>query len=581
MKPLCLLSLLLLQLVLPLAAISAQEMDLYTNTGIEIGKPGGRIILASLGDAKTFNPITANETSSTDIIMHIYEGLIGYHPEKKTVIPGLASSWEHSPDYLTWTFHLRKGVTWNDGQPFTADDVIFSLDVIYDDKVINPARSFLEVKGQKFQYRKVDDLTVEIKLPAVYGPFERAISTSVLVIPRHKLEADWKAGRISEALNVDTPPAEVVGTGPFKIKQYLSGERVILERNPNYWKQDEKGQRLPYLDEIVFLNVPDLAAMDVAFEAGKVDAHTITPDKYKRFKELEQSGNFTIYELGVDLGESHFWFNQNTGTNASTGKSLVEPHKMGWFSNVEFRKAISHCVNREGIIRNVFRGRAEAIYGPISPANTPWYNPNIPKFEYDLEAAKKILDGLQYIDRNGDGIREDLQGNKIEFTFITNRENGIRERMGNIIQESFKEAGIDGRMKLVDFNTLVTAIADSFDYEACLLGLTGTDYPLSGLNVYRSSGRTHSWFPNQKTPATEWEAKVDQLIEDFLATPEEKDQIKIWWDIQQIYAENQPMAWLVNPKVYVAVRNKFGNMRPQILRPREAWNIEELFVKEP
>jgi len=579
MKPLFLFTLLTLQLVSPLAVSSAQEIDLDTTTGIEIGKYGGRIILASLGDAKTFNPITANETSSTDIIQHIYEGLIGYHTEKKMIFPGLASSWKHSPDYLTWTFHLRKGVVWNDGHPFTADDVIFSLDVIYDDKVINPARSFLEVKGQKFQYRKIDDHTVEIKLPAIYGPFERAISTSVTIIPKHKLEADWKAGRLSESLNVDTPPAEVVGTGPFRIKQYLSGERVILERNPNYWKQDEKGQRLPYLDEIVFLNVPDLAAMDVAFEAGKVDSHTITPDKYKRFKDLEQSGNFTIHELGVDLGENHFWFNQNTGSNESTGKPLVEPHKMAWFSNVEFRKAISHCINREGIIRNVFRGRAEAIYGPISPANPPWYNPNIPKFEYNIEAARKILDGLQYIDRNGDGFREDPQGNTIQFTFITNRENNIRERIGNIIQESFKEAGIDGRMKLVDFNTLVTAIADSFDYEACLLGLTGSDYPLSGLNVYRSSGRTHSWFPNQKTPATEWEAKVDQLIEAFLATPEEKDQVKIWWDIQQLYAENQPMAWLVNPKVYVAVRNKFGNMRPRVIRPREVWNIEEIFVK--
>ncbi len=579
MKPLFLFTLLTLQLVSPLAVSSAQEIDLDTTTGIEIGKYGGRIILASLGDAKTFNPITANETSSTDIIQHIYEGLIGYHTEKKMIVPGLASSWKHSPDYLTWTFHLRKGVVWNDGHPFTADDVIFSLDVIYDDKVINPARSFLEVKGQKFQYRKIDDHTVEIKLPAIYGPFERAISTSVTIIPKHKLEADWKAGRLSESLNVDTPPAEVVGTGPFRIKQYLSGERVILERNPNYWKQDEKGQRLPYLDEIVFLNVPDLAAMDVAFEAGKVDSHTITPDKYKRFKDLEQSGNFTIHELGVDLGENHFWFNQNTGSNESTGKPLVEPHKMAWFSNVEFRKAISHCINREGIIRNVFRGRAEAIYGPISPANPPWYNPNIPKFEYNIEAARKILDGLQYIDRNGDGFREDPQGNTIQFTFITNRENNIRERIGNIIQESFKEAGIDGRMKLVDFNTLVTAIADSFDYEACLLGLTGSDYPLSGLNVYRSSGRTHSWFPNQKTPATEWEAKVDQLIEAFLATPEEKDQVKIWWDIQQLYAENQPMAWLVNPKVYVAVRNKFGNMRPRVIRPREVWNIEEIFVK--
>jgi peptide/nickel transport system substrate-binding protein len=562
-----------------IASLGAQELQLETVTGIDIGKVGGRIVLAALGDPKTFNPITANETSSTDVIQFIYEGILGYHPEQKKVIPILASSWEHSPDYLTWTFHLRKGVQWSDGAPFTANDVIFSLDVMYDDKIINAGRSFLEVNSQRFQYKKVDDYTIVIILPSIYGPFERALATSLVIIPKHKLEESWKSGKFSETLNVDTPVSEIVGTGPFMLQQYLPAEKVVLTRNPNYWKQDEKGTRLPYLSEIIFVNVPDLTAMDVAFEAGKIDSHGITPDKYKRFKDQEQSGNFTIYELGVDFGENHIWFNQNTGINLETGKPIVDPVKMAWFANREFRIAISHCINREGIIKNVFRGRAEAVFGPIAPSNKVWYNPNIPKYEYDLTKAKQILDALNYIDRNGDGIREDPQGNKIEFTFITNRENNIRERMGNIIQESFMEAGIEGRMKLVDFNTLVTAIADSFDYEACLLGLTGSEYPLSGLNVYRSSGRTHNWFPNQKTPATPWEAKVDQLIEAFLATPEEADQIKVWADIQQVYAENQPMAWLVNPKVYIAVRNKYGNIRPQTERPRLTWNIEEIYAK--
>ncbi|NUN96263.1 MAG: ABC transporter substrate-binding protein [Candidatus Omnitrophica bacterium] len=562
------------------AGAHAAEIELDTVKGIEIGKPGGRIIVAALGEPKTFNPISANETSSTDILAHIYDGLLGYNPEKKVIEPALAASWEHSEDYLTWTFHLRRGVQWNDGAPFTADDVIFSASVIYDEKIINPARSFLEVKGERFKFIKKDDRTVEVRLPAVFGPFERAIATAVTVIPKHKLEADWKAGRFAEALNIDTPPKDVVGTGPFMIGSYLSGERVVLVRNPHYWRQDEKGHRLPYLDEIVFLNVPDLDAMDVAFEAGKTDVHDpLPPDKFKRFKGGEQKGNYTVHDLGGDLGESHFWFNQNTGSNPDTGKPYVPPHKLAWFTNRKFRIAVSHCVNREGIARNVFRGRAQPLYSPISPADKVWHNPDIPRFEYDLDKAKALLDELQYIDRNGDGIREDPQGRKIEFLFITNRENDIRERMGAILQESFQQVGIDGRMKLVDFNTLVTAIADSFDYEACLLGLTGSDNPLNGLNVFRSSARTHSWFPNQKTPATEWEAKVDQLIEQYLATPELPDQVKIWHEIQRLYGENQPMAWLVNPNVYVAVRNKFGNMRPQVIRPRALWNREEIFVK--
>ncbi|MCA9414878.1 MAG: ABC transporter substrate-binding protein [Candidatus Omnitrophica bacterium] len=573
----------LMTLLALLSAVTAfsQEEGLYTVTGIEIGKPGGRIVVASLGDPKTFNPITANETSSTDVINNIFEGLITYDPIKQELLPALAESWEHSDDFLTWTFHLRKGVKWNDGAPLTADDVLFSFQVIYDDKIINPGKDFLSVKGERFEITKVDDHTIQIKTPHLYGPFERAIMTAVQIIPKHKLETAYNEGRFSEMFGIDTAPKDLVGTGPFMLKSYLSGERVILERNPHYWKQDEEGQRLPYLDEIVFENVPDLDAMDIAFEAGRTDAHeNMQPSKYKRFKDGEEEGNYTVYDAGIALGDSHLWFNQNRGTNPETGEPYVKPHELKWYTNASFRKAVSHSINRPAIIRNVYRGRAEPIYGPLSPAMGKWYNPDIPKFEYDLEAAKGLLEEIEYIDRDGDGIREDPEGNKISFSIITNRGNNIREDTGLIIEQSLKEIGLDARLQTVDFNTLVTSIADSFDYQACLLGLTGSDNPLSGLNVYRSSGRTHQWYPNQPEPATEWEAQVDQLIEDFLATPDEEKQVEVWHEIQRIYGENQPMSWTVNAKVYIPVRNKFGNLKPIVMRPRVLWNVDEIFVKE-
>lgn len=559
---------------------SAQE-NLETVTDIEIGTPGGRIVVAALGDPKTFNPITANETSSTDVIAHIFQGLISYDPLKQELIPALAESWEHSEDFLTWTFHLRKGVLWNDGQPFDADDVLFTFEIIYDEAIINPGKDFLSVKGERFEISKIDDHTVQIRVPHLYGPFERAIMTAVTVIPEHKLREPYESGRFSEAFGIDTAPADLVGTGPYKLKSYRSGERVILEKNPHYWKQDESGQRLPYLDEIVFENVPDLDAMDVNFEAGKIDAHeNMQPSKYKRFKDGEANGNYTVYDVGIALGDSHLWFNQNSETNPNTGAPYVKPHELKWYTNVKFRKAVSHCIDRTAIIRSIYRGRAEPIYGPLSPALGKWYNPDIPKFEYDPEAAKALPDEIEYIDRNGDGVREDPEGNPISFSIITNRGNNIREDTGLLIVESLKRVGLDARLQMVDFNTLVTAIADSFDYQACLLGLTGSDNPLSGLNVYRSSGRTHQWFPNQKSPATEFEAQVDQLIEDFLASPDEEEQVRIWHEIQRLYGENQPMSWTVNPKVYIPVRNKFANLKPIVMRPRVLWNVEELFIKE-
>jgi len=570
------LSLLLVASVLP--SVSATETEMDTVTGIEIGKRGGRLVVPALGDPKSFNIITSNDSSSSDILGPVYDALVSYDPEKKKILPALATSWEHSDDFLTWTFHLRKGVRWNDGEPFTADDVVFTFEVLYDDTIINAARSIVEVKGQPFDVRKVDELTVEVKLPAVYGPFERAIG--VPIIPKHKLETPHREGRLQEMLNVGSPPEEVVGTGAFKIKSFLPAERVVLERNPYYWKQDEKGTRLPYLDELVFLSIPDLDAWDIAFESGKTDTHEVYPQKYKRFKKKESEGNFTIYELGLALGDSHIWFNQNPGKNPETGDPYVAPHKLAWFTNLNFRKAISHCINRPIIVRNVFRGRAEPIFGPLSPSMGKWFNPNMPRFEYDLDKSRALLDEMEYIDRDGDGVREDPQGNKITFTFITNSENNIREKIGIILQESFQEVGLEGKLKRVDFGSLIVAIQDAFDYDACLLGLTGSDYPLGGLNVYRSSGRTHHWHPSQKEPATQWEARVDGLIEDFLAEPLEEKQVAIWHEIQRLYAENQPVCWTVNRNVYEAVRNNFGNVRPILPRPRVRWNAEEIFVKQ-
>lgn len=546
---------------------------------IEIGKYGGQIVVAQPGDPKSFNIILANETSTTDIVNRMFAGIVEYDNQKQEIMPGLAKSWEHTDDHLTWTFHLRKGIRWSDGRPITADDVIFTFDVLYDPKIPNAAKDLLQVDGKRFRVEKVDDYTFKVHLANTYGPFLWAMQLPV--IPKHILEPHIKDGTFNQFWNTSVDPKDMVVSGPFTLERFVSGEKTVLKRNPHYWRFDKQGNRLPYLDRVIFLNVQDMNAMLLRFQAGECDVYdSFYGDKYRLVKDDEKKGNYTVYDLGPALGTNHFWFNLNPEKSKETGKPYVDPVKLKWFQNVKFRKALAHAINRPGIIRTVYFGRAIPIWGPESPADKTWYNPNVIQYPYDLDKARKLLDEIGFVDRDNDKIREDPEGNDIAFTFISNRENNIREKTGNILMDDFRKIGTKATFKLEDFNTLVTKIQDSYDYEACLLGLTGSPEPANGLNVYLSSGRTHEWYPEQAKPATEWEARIDELMNKYLHEPEVEKRKPSFDEVQYIMSDKLPMIYTVNPIVYVAIRNNFGNLKPSIIRHRTLWNVEQIYKKD-
>ncbi len=559
-------------------ADETETQDFAVEEDITIGSYGGNIIVAALGDPKTFNIVMANETSSSNILNQMYSGLVSLNNATQEYEPALAKGWEHSDDYQEWTFHLRRGIRWSDGKPFTADDVVFSFDVVYDPSIPNAVKDLVKVDGDPFKIEKIDTYTFKVILPDTYGPLLYGIG-AVPIIPKHILAPAVKNDTFNQIYNVNVEPEKLVVNGVFKLKEFSSGEKTVLTRNPHYWKIDSKGTRLPYLEKLIFLNVPDMDANLVKFQSGETDIYGFYGDKYKMMKKDEQKGNYTVYELGPGMGTEHLWFNLNPEKNTDTGEPYVDPVKLDWFQKPDFRRAVSHAINRPGIVRAVYRGRAATIYGPVSPANKRWHNPDVTKFEYDPEKAEKLLTGLGFVDRDDDGFREDKDGNKITFTIMSNRKNDYREKIGNIICDSLKRIGLDARLSMVDFNRLVTSLADSYDYEACLLGLTGSLEPVGGMNVYLSSGRTHQWHPNQEEPATEAEAKIDVLMNKYLKAPEYEQQKQYSFEVQRIMAEQQFMIYTVAPYVYVAVRDKFGNLNPTPLRPRVLWNSEKLFVK--
>jgi peptide/nickel transport system substrate-binding protein len=553
--------------------------------GCEPGIPGGRLVIGELGDPKTFNPITANETSSRDIYRLMFKKLLNLDCASQEVGPSLAESWTNAPDGKTWTFKLRKGLCWSDGEPITADDVVFTWnDVIYNTNIDNVMRDGFIIGGKKFAVTKVDDLTVRVVTPEVYAPMLVNFGAGVEIVPKHILAKTVADGTFTSTYGINSDPASVVVSGPYRLKEYKAAQYTRLERNPYYFEVDKNGQRLPYLDDVIFTVVPNMNAMSLRFLSGESDADDfIYPYEYEHFKTESQKGKFNLLEPGTGLEMSFFWFNENTNVNAKTGAPIVEAKKLKWFRNAKFRQACSYALDRDSIIKSVYSGRAIPAYGYETPGNTRWFNPDVQKYPHDLDKAKALLKEIGIEQRNGDDFATDADGNPVEFVLNSNTGNNAREKVAVLIAHDLKQLGFKVTFQPVEFNTLITKIDDTYDYDCVLLGLapdTSPD-PSGGLNVVKSDGYTHQWFPRQKTPSTDWEARLDYLMDAQTKTLDYMERKKLYDEVQAILAEQQPMIFTVTPMYYAAIRADVSNVRPTALSYyRGTWNLEELYYKK-
>jgi peptide/nickel transport system substrate-binding protein len=496
------------------------------------------------------------------------------------MIPSLAWNWEFSPDNLAVTYFMRRGVLWSDGAPVTAYDMAFSYDAVYNPKVQNSLNDIMRVNGQPFTYAAVDSFTFRVSVPEVFAPL-LMWSGSVPILPRHILEPELQAGRFDAAYGVGASPEKIVTCGPYLLEKHEPGVKTVLRRNPNYWRIDRAGNRLPYIDRIIFVSLRSSETMTLNFQTGNINMlDPIRPSDVPLLERDAKKQGYRIYNLGPSMNQNMFWFNLNTGKGPDK-KPLVEPYKLVWFQDVRWRKAMAHAVDREGIIRTVFDGLAEPQYGPDTPANKVWYNPNTVKYDYNLEKAAAYLDDMGLRDRNGDGVREDAAGHAVEFTMITNTGNDLRELIGNILKDDLAKIGVKMIFSPIEFNTLIVKIDNEYTYESCLLGVGGGDPdPSSGTHIWLSSGRMHQWFPSQKRPATEWEARIDRLMNLQMTTLDRQKRKEYFDEIQYIISDQAPYIYLVIPQVFVAASEKFQNLIPTILSHRLLWNIEEVWIKE-
>lgn len=543
----------------------------------ESGRYGGTLALAVPQNPKSFNPVIANETSTFLVISQVvYKALTDYDNQTQKDTPGLAKLWEVSPDGLSWTFNLRRGVQWSDGAPFTADDVLFTFQVTFDEKVAAPGRDlFTQSDGSYPAVEKADDHTVRFRLKEPNALFLSAVGSTML-IPKHKLAAVYQAGNFNQALLANTDPKEIVGLGPYRVQSFTTEQRVVLERNPYYWRVDRAGQRLPYIDRIVFVVVTDANAATLRFQNGETDMlWDIGPESVDLLKRGEQQGGYQLHDLGASFNTTFLVFNQDTAKYRNATK-------LKWFRNVKFRQAISYAIDREALVRAVFLGYGAPLHGFMSPANKTWYNDDIPKYPHDPEKAKQLLSEIGIEDRNADGKLEDADGKPVKFSINTNANNPTRVNVGTLVKEQLAKIGVEVNFQPLDFNLLIEKLAATRDFDAIILGWQAAvpPDPVISQNGLLPTGAAYGAFPNQKTPATDWEKRLQELLLENARTGDLTKRKQTFSEAMRIWSENLPEIDLVASHYFVAARNRFGNFKPSPLANYAYWNVDELYLKK-
>ena len=514
------------------------------------GQSAGELRICLHAEPKTFDPILVDDEASENVRYLTGGVLIRLNRQTQALEPGLASSWQVSKDGHRITFHLRKGLYFSDGTPFTSEDVAYTMRRLMDPQTHSPTGdAFRSGEGNVEIQTPATDVAV-ITFPAAVAGLERLFD-QVAIVSAH------------------SPKKEMAVLGPYYVSEYKSGEYVLLRRNPNYWKHDGQGHALPYI-ETVRLDIQRNREIELLrFRRGELDLiNRLDPEQ---FSHLQKEDPTVAHNAGTGLDAEEFWFNQ------SPAAPLPE-YKKAWFRTTEFRRAVSTAINREDICRIVYFGYAKPAYGPVSPSNHFWFDAALPAPNHDPQAALRLLEkaGFRY-----DGqVLKDSAGHPVEFTVVTNSGNAAREKMATMIQQDLSQIGIRVKVVTLDFPSLIERMTKTFDYDACILGLVNTDLdPDSQMTVWLSSGENHQWNPSQKTPATAWEAEIDALMREQASALNEKQRKAKFDRVQQIVAEQQPFIYLVNKDVLTAVSPAVVGADPAVLNPQVFWNIETLRLK--
>ena len=546
------------------------------------GNFGGQLVSSMIGEGpKTFNPFNSKDNTSSTMAGIMYDGLLTTDPVTGQPVPKLAKSYSISPEGKTYTVSLRHGITWSDGKPITADDVIFTWrDIIFAGLGDTSTRDSLIINGRLPDVRKVDSYTVEFTTPEPYAPFVRMLS--VPIAPKHVfLPAVQKGSEYFDTfLGTTAKPEDFVVSGAFKLKEYVPAQRVVFEKNPNYYEINKDGKKLPYLDKLVYLIVGDLNNEVLKFEAKELDVISLQGSKVARYKSLEPHSDFKLFNLGPDTGTMYLSMNLNNRKN--NGRYYVDPVKQKWFQDKNFRQAVDYALDRKNMVFNIANGIGAPLFTPES-LNSIYLNKNLKPYDKNLEKSKKLLkkSGF-YNDKKGRLFDKD--GNHVEFDLYTNAGNTEREAIGVMVKQDLEDMGMKVNFKPVEFNSLVNKLVSTFDWDMVIMGLTGSPLePNGGKNVWLSDGRLHMF--NMRTPSEgktgilPWEKELDEMFTKGALATKFDDRKKYYDRYQEIVYIEKPMIYIYSPVRIAAVRNKFKNIYPSSLGGI-MHNIEEIYIED-
>jgi peptide/nickel transport system substrate-binding protein len=522
-------------------------------------RQGNRLVTAMISDPKTFNPLLSVDGAPSEALNDVFDGLVRLNPRTTLPEPMLASSWEHDEAGTTWTFHLRSDATWHDGTPFSAEDVAFTLQAVFDPKVPNSSKHVLTVGGQPIRAEVVDPHTIKLHLAEPFAPLLNSIGFGIL--PKHLLGPALADGTFTQMWGIDTPPERIVGTGPYRLIRYVPAQLLQYGRYDGYWMRDEQSGRLPTLPERTTLIVPDQNTIYLKFLDRQLHVYSPRPEEIDDIRRRSEELEVELSKIGLDTGMLFVSFNRNP---AHYVKDARQDPRMTWFTDPKFVQAIAHSADTKSMIQNTYFGYGDPAVSSISPENTVFHNPNLQPYEYDLERARQLLEDGGYRDRDGDGVREDAQGHPVEFELSTNAGNQVRERLCSILKEDWTKLGLKVNYRPLDFATLVEKLSVNYEWDTMVMGFTGGIEPHNGANLLRSSGNLHLWHPNQPKAATAWEADIDREVDAGARELDVEKRRAHYWRIQEILHRELPMIQLVRQQRFVAAKSYLLNFNPTV-----------------
>ncbi len=510
---------------------------------------GGQLRFCLRSDPKTFDPARVEDDPSERVRYLTGGFLMRVNRLTQKLEPELATSWKVSKDGRTISFELRQGLHFSDGTPFTADDVAFTMQRMMDPDLHSATGDAFRSGDGKL----VTHVTAPNKLSITF--------------PAPVASMDQKFDQVA-IMSAKSPKKEMAVLGPFYVADYKAGSYLLLNRNTNYWKHDEQGRQLPYLDSIRLDIQGNRDTEMLRFLRGDIDLVDTVDAEYFNRAQTEQAGS--VHDAGVSLDPEQLWFNQSAA-------SPIPAYKRGWFRNTNFRVAIWEAINRDDMARLVYRGRAEAAVGMLSPADKFWFNASLRTRPYDPHSALALLAKDGFSLQNGQ--LHDREGHVVEFSVVTAAGNKARERMATMMQEDLSKIGIKLNIVPLDFSSLIERMTHTLDYEACLLGLTNMALGPDGqMNVWISSGDNHQWNPREKQPETGWEAEIDHLMRAQASNLDPKKRKEAFDRVQQIAWEQAPFIYLVNRHALSAISPKVRNAQPAVLQPYVYWNIDRISI---